>query len=86
MVTADPNRTPNFIMFANLDYFLSASGNTAHCVPLSTCSHEESGFAWNHGDFHPEITNTWLGMAGPGVEKAGVTELSTRITPIFVRR
>jgi hypothetical protein len=25
MVTADPNRTPNFIMFANPDYFLSAS-------------------------------------------------------------
>jgi hypothetical protein len=73
MVTADPNRTPNFIMFANPDYFLSATGNTAHCVPLSTCSQEAPGFAWNHGDFQPEITNTWLGMAGPGVEKVGVT-------------
>jgi hypothetical protein len=73
MVTADPNRTPNFIMFANPDYFLSATGNTTHCVPLASCSHEETGFAWNHGDFQPEITNTWLGMAGPGVEKVGVT-------------
>ena len=73
MVTADPNRTPNFIMFADPDYFLSASGKTAHCVPLSTCSQEGPGFAWNHGDFQPEITKTWLGMAGPGVEKKGVT-------------
>jgi hypothetical protein len=73
MITADPNRTPNFIMFANPDYFLSATGNTVHCVPLSSCSQEETGFAWNHGDFQPEITNTWLGVAGPGVEKVGVT-------------
>jgi hypothetical protein len=73
MVTADPNRTPNFIMFANPDYFLFASANTSHCNPLSACSVEAPGFAWNHGDFQPEITNTWLGMAGPGVEKVGVT-------------
>jgi hypothetical protein len=73
MVTADPNRTPNFIMFANPDYFLSASRNPKHCMPLSSCSQEEPGFAWNHGDFQPEITNTWLGMAGPGVENVGVT-------------
>jgi len=68
MVTADPKRTPNFILFANPDYFLSASGNTMHCVPLSACSQEGPGFAWNHGDFQPDITNTWLGMAGPGIE------------------
>ena len=73
MVTVDPNRTPNFIMFANPDYFLSALGNTAKCAPLSSCSQEDNGFAWNHGDFQPEITNTWLGMAGPGIEKVGVT-------------
>ncbi|MBV9374107.1 MAG: hypothetical protein JO320_03440 [Alphaproteobacteria bacterium] len=73
MVTADPKRTPNFILFANPDYFLSASGNTTHCVPLSVCSQEGAGFAWNHGDFQPEITNTWLGMAGPGIEHVGQT-------------
>jgi hypothetical protein len=73
MVTADPNRTPNFIMFANPDYFLFASGTATLCVPLSDCSVELPGFAWNHGDFQPEITNTWLGMAGPGVAKVGVT-------------
>jgi hypothetical protein len=73
MVTADAKRTPNFIMFADPDYFLSATGNTTPCMPLSDCSQEGVGFAWNHGDFQPEVTNTWLGLAGPGVVKLGVT-------------
>lgn len=73
MVTTDPNRTPNFIMFANPDYFLSATGNTTHCVPLASCSQEGPGFAWNHGGFQTEVTNTWLGVAGPGIQKVGLT-------------
>ncbi|MBV9584939.1 MAG: hypothetical protein JO213_08665, partial [Alphaproteobacteria bacterium] len=74
MITADPNRTPNFVLFGNPDYFLSASGKTGTCTPMNnaaSCFTEESGFAWNHGDFQPQITNTWLGMAGPGVERLG---------------
>ena len=77
MVTADPNRTPNFILFANPDYFLSASGKTTPlCTPpqnAASCFVEEPGFAWNHGDFQPQITNTWLGIAGPGVQNLGAT-------------
>ena len=34
MVTADPNRTPNFIMFGNPDYFFLTSGKTP--PPLCT--------------------------------------------------
>ncbi len=74
MITADPNRTPNFILFGNPDYFLFATGSTATCTPMfdaASCFVEESGFAWNHGDFQPQITNTWLGMVGPGVERLG---------------
>jgi len=74
MVTADPNRTPNFVLFANPDYFLSASGKTTICTPMfdaASCFAEGSGFAWNHGDFQPQITNTWLGMVGPGVQRLG---------------
>ena len=75
MITADPNRTPNFILFANPDYFLSASGaTTPACTPqqnAANCFHEESGFAWNHGDFQEDITKTWLGMVGPGVHRLG---------------
>lgn len=77
MVTADPNRTPNFILFANPDYFLSASGHTTPlCTPMqnaASCFVEESGFAWNHGDFQIQITNTWLGIAGPHVQHLGAT-------------
>ncbi|HEY1983434.1 MAG TPA: hypothetical protein VGH13_25405, partial [Xanthobacteraceae bacterium] len=75
MITGDPNRTPNFILFGNDDYFLTASGKTAPlCTPPSdaaSCFVEESGFAWNHGDFQNQITRTWLGIVGPGVEHLG---------------
>ena len=75
MVIADPNRTPNFILFANPDYFLSASGNTSPpCTPqqnAASCFVEQSGFAWNHGDFQEQITRTWLGVVGPGVRPLG---------------
>ena len=74
MITADPNRTPNFILFGNPDYFLSASGSTATCTPTfdaASCFVEGAGFAWNHGDFQSQITNTWLGMVGPGVQQLG---------------
>jgi hypothetical protein len=77
MVTADPNRTPNFILFGNPDYFLSASGHTTPlCTPprnAASCFVEEAGFAWNHGDFQTQITNTWLGIAGPHVQNLGAT-------------
>jgi arylsulfatase A-like enzyme len=69
------DNTANFILFANLDYFLSASGNTTlTCTPkanAASCFHEESGFAWNHGDLQKEITKTWLGIVGPGVRPLG---------------
>ena len=78
MISFEANRTPNFILFANPDYFLSASGKTTPlCTPstgtarFSSCFVEGSGFAWNHGDFQNQITHTWLGMAGPGVRQLG---------------
>jgi hypothetical protein len=74
MVTFDPNRTPNFILFANPDYFLLAFGDTKLCTPITnaaSCFTEDSGFAWNHGDYQSDITHTWLGMVGPGVKSKG---------------
>jgi hypothetical protein len=74
MITKDPNRTPNFILFANPDYFLSATGNHTACTPAdnaASCFTEQAGFAWNHGDFQEDITKTWLGMVGPGVLAQG---------------
>ena len=73
MVSKDPKRTPTFVPFANPDYFLSASGNTSACNPLSACFVEQAGFAWNHGDIQTQITTTFLGMVGPGVQNLGTT-------------
>jgi len=68
MVTADPARTPTLTWFATPDYFLFAGA--ANCS--APCVTENPGFAWNHGDTNPEITTTWLGMVGPGVQNLGV--------------
>ena len=74
MITRDPERTPNFILFANPDYFLTSGSATPLCSPqfnAASCFSEQSGFAWNHGDFQKDITHTWLGMVGPGVRAEG---------------
>src|SRR5215469_15273388 len=73
MQTSDPLRTPSFTIFANPDYFVT--GSTAcgtSTTPQTACVTQQQGFAWNHGDMQPEITNTWLGMVGPGVDQASV--------------
>jgi hypothetical protein len=69
MVTGDPLRTPTVTEFANPDYFLF--GGAPNCT--SPCVQVQSGFAWNHGDFSPDINTTWLGLVGPGVKHLGVT-------------
>ena len=68
MVNADPARTPTFTMFAKPDYFVSTGA--ANCS--SPCVSVNPGFAWNHGDYAPEIDTTWLGLVGPGVAHLGV--------------
>ena len=68
MITADPARTPTFTLFADPNYFLFAGAPNCS-VP---CVAVEPGFAWNHGDVQPEITTTWLGMVGPGIDQVGV--------------
>jgi hypothetical protein len=68
MITADPGRTPTFILFADPNYFLFAGAPNCN----SPCITEQPGFAWNHGDFQRDITTAWLGMVGPGVHRAGV--------------
>ena len=67
IVNADPARTPTFALFAKPDYFLS-TGSPA-CSP---CVTQNTGFAYNHGDYAAEIDTNWLGIAGPGVKNLGV--------------
>jgi hypothetical protein len=69
MVTADPKRTPSFVMFANPDFWLS--GGSASCGK-SCVSEPSGGDAWNHGDVNSQINTTWLSMVGPGVSHLGV--------------
>jgi hypothetical protein len=69
MVTGDPLRTPTFVMFGNPDYFFSIPqpGIPTPDVVVNP------GFAWNHGGVAPEINNTFLALAGPGVKNNGLT-------------
>ena len=77
MVTSAADRTPTFTVFGNPDYFNqvanTANGHGQSCSNPSfpPCVVESRAFAWNHGDFQPEITTTWFGMVGPGVQKMG---------------
>ena len=64
MITGDPLRTPTFVMFADPDYFFQTFGVDVSVNP---------GFAWNHGGVAPEINNTFLALAGPGVKVSGIT-------------
>jgi hypothetical protein len=73
MVTHDPARTPTLTYFANDDFFITASAHAASCTPLTSCSSEQPGFNWNHGDFQRSITHTWLAIAGPHVRRQGET-------------
>jgi hypothetical protein len=70
MITADPARTPNLVMFADPDYFLFAGAPNCN----SPCVTQLPGFAWNHGDVQKQIVTTWLGMVGPGVKSEGVDD------------
>jgi hypothetical protein len=75
MVPSVADRVPTFTMFGNDNYFNStasvANGKGKDCAQAPACVSEETGFAWNHGDFQKDITRTWFGMAGPGVARQG---------------
>jgi hypothetical protein len=69
METADPLRNPTFTEFADPNYFVYSGA--ANCT--SPCVTEPAGFAWNHGDFAPDINTTWVGFVGPAIKNLGVT-------------
>ncbi len=68
MVNADPARTPTFAMFAKPDYYLYAG--PAACT--GPCVTQNTGFAWDHGDYAAEINTDYVGFAGPGVRHLGL--------------
>src|SRR5262249_14669723 len=74
MITASPRRTATLTMFGDDNYFFSNGANTPctqapPCISVSQAP--SSTFAWNHGDYQRDITRTWMGIAGPGVQRQG---------------
>jgi hypothetical protein len=63
MRTVDPLRTPTYTLFPKPDYFFSTSGQ-----PVGI----NSGFAYDHGYYSPNIDITWVGIAGKGAAVNGV--------------
>ncbi|MDP9091777.1 MAG: hypothetical protein M3N95_02240 [Actinomycetota bacterium] len=63
MQTADPPRTPTYTLFPKPDYYFATSGPNVSI---------NSGFAYNHGYYSPNINVTWAAMAGPGLAVRGV--------------
>jgi hypothetical protein len=72
MVNADPQRTPNFTLFANADYFVKTSNTNCPDSAHSVANCIDYHFAWSHGDIQEDIANTWVGFVGPGVQQHGV--------------
>jgi hypothetical protein len=70
MVTFSPQRTPTFTIFGNDNYFFETGNNNGCATPTDPVC-EAPGFAWNHGDFQKQITQTWVAMVGPGVKTLG---------------
>jgi hypothetical protein len=59
--TGDLPRNGTFVFFGDPDYFITDFPTTTCATCIGT------GFAWNHGDVQKEISQTWIGLVGPGV-------------------
>ncbi len=68
MVNADPARTPTFAMFAKPDYYLDSGPATCS----GSCVQQDTGYAWDHGDYAAEINTNYAGFVGPGVRHLGL--------------
>jgi hypothetical protein len=69
MINADPQRTMPFTMFSQPDYYFQTF---SPCPAGQGCLND--AFAWIHGDYSNDIGQTWLGMAGPGVDNNGLDD------------
>lgn len=56
-------RTPTFMGFADPESTFASAG-------------PPSSFRWNHGNIHPDITEIWLAIQGPGVRRGSLEAFS----------
>ncbi len=68
MINADPQRSMSFTVFAEPDFYFQTFSPCP--APSQGCVND--GFAWIHGDYANDIGQTWLGLAGPGVNAGGI--------------
>jgi hypothetical protein len=68
MVNADPARTPTLAMFAKPDYYLDTGPTTCS----GSCVTQDTGYAWDHGDYAAEINTNYVAFVGPGVRHLGL--------------
>jgi hypothetical protein len=68
LVDADPARTPTLSVFAKPDYYLYNGGRSCS----GPCVSQNTGFAWDHGDYAAEINTNYVGFVGPGVKNLGL--------------
>ena len=59
---ADPARTPTLAMFAQPDYFLPAGALLHADCARGGCVTQNTGFAWDHGDYAAEINTNYAGV------------------------
>jgi hypothetical protein len=67
MQTADPLRKPSYTMFPVPDWYFTDADPAK--VPNASIN---SGYAYNHGYYSPNIDVTWSSFAGPGVAVNGI--------------
>jgi hypothetical protein len=74
MQTADQKRTPTYTVFPKPDYYFdSASPACASSTdPQADCVTVNSGYAWNHGYYSPDVDITWSSFVGPGITHKGI--------------
>jgi hypothetical protein len=80
MLSSDADRNAGIVGFGADDHFIQTSAlvnasNTSSCnrFPSATdATCQSNGFIWLHGNFSPDIVNTWAAIVGPGVVNAGV--------------
>jgi len=87
MITADSGRTAGIVGFGAEDHFISISPSIDPSFKDSGCNEFPSSadgvttdqatclsksFIWLHGNFAPDVDNTWAALIGPGVRNKGV--------------
>ncbi|HET9118596.1 MAG TPA: hypothetical protein VFN75_11085 [Pseudonocardiaceae bacterium] len=77
MITGDPARTPTFTAFADPNYY--AFAGAANCT--TPCVTEQPGFAWNHGDFAPDINAPGSAWPAPASNISASPTKSGQTTP-----